>query len=124
MKSDIVAFRLRFCLTSLFLRTWRDKLDLPPAPIAPFGARYAWLLCELGDELGEKCVKENVVSFGELSGQLSSLCDGDREGEYADFRGGVFGQVISESLRENDRGGSTDSWCLVDVNVEFGNNNE
>ena len=70
MKSDIVAFRLRICLPSLFLRTRRDKRDLPPAPIAPFAARDAWQLCEIGDELRDKCGKGNVVSFGGLSGHL------------------------------------------------------
>ena len=106
------------------MRTRRDGRDFAPAPIAPFGARDFWQLGELGDELGDKCGKGNVVSFGRLSSHLSSVFDGDREDEYADCRGGVFGQVISESLRENNRGGSTDSCCLVDVDVELSHNNE
>ena len=108
----------------LFLWARRDGRNHAAAPIRPFGAREAWRVGERGDELGDKRGRGNLVSLGVLPGQLSSVSDGDRDDEYANCRGGVFGQVISESLRENDRGGSTDSWCLVDVNVEFGNNNE
>ena len=60
-------------------------------PDSTFGARNAWQLGELGDELGDKCGKRIVVSFGGLSGDVSSVSDVDRKDKYADCRGGVFG---------------------------------
>ena len=50
-----------------------------------------------GERSGERCIKR-FESLGRVAGQLSSVSDRDRDGEYPDWRGGVFGQVISELL--------------------------
>ena len=125
MKSVIFVFRFRFSLPSIFLRARRDVRDPAAAPIPLFGERDNWRrVGELGDELTDKRNKGNLVSFCGLSGQLSSVSDGARDDEYADCRSGNVGQVMSESLRDNDLGDITDTRCLVDVDVEFGNNKE
>ena len=54
MKSDIVAFRLLFCLPLLFLSGWRDGRDPAAAPIPPFGTRYVERSGERGGERGDK----------------------------------------------------------------------
>ena len=79
MKSDIVAFRLQFCLPSLFLKLRRDWRDPAAVPIPFFRARDAWRLGKLGDKLGKKCVKRNVVSLVAHFVQLSSVSDRDRD---------------------------------------------
>ena len=94
------------------------------ATIPPFSARDAWRVGELGDELGDKRGIANLVTFGGLPGQLSSVSDNARDDEYADCRGGVFGQVMSESLRDNESGDTTDSTHLVENEEEFGNDKE
>ena len=79
MKSDIVAFCLHIVLPSLFLKPRREWRDPAAVPIPPFGTRDAWRLGELGDKLGKKCGKRNVVSLVALSGKLSSVSDRDRD---------------------------------------------
>ena len=54
MKSDIVAFRLLFCLPLLFLSGWRDGRDPAAAPIPPFGTRDVERSGERGGERGDK----------------------------------------------------------------------
>ena len=53
--------------------------------------------------------------------QLSSLSDGDQVNEYLDWRSGVFGQMISESLSDKNAGRCVDSTCFVEIDEEFGN---
>ena len=109
MKSVIFAFRFQLCSPSRFLRAQRDGRDSAASPIPPFGARDAWRVGELGDKLGDKRGRGKLMSFGGFPGQLSSVSDGARDDEYADFKEGVFGKVRSESFRDNDGGGSKNS---------------
>ena len=79
MKFVIVASCLRVCSQSLFLRPWRNKRDPVVAPIPRFRARDAWRVNKLGNKLDNKRNIENLMSFGVLSGQLSSVFDGTKD---------------------------------------------
>lgn len=50
---------------------------------------------------------------------MSSVFDGDWVGKYLDWQSGVFGEVMSESVWDDDAGKSTDSTCLVKIDYEF-----
>ena len=120
MKSDIVAFRLLFCLPSLLLSGQRYGCDPAAAPIPPFGTRDVEWSGERGCERGGK----NRESRGGMPGKLSSVSDGDRVGKYLNWHGGVVGDVMSDSLWDKDAGGCIDSTCLLEIDEEFRNNKE
>ena len=79
-------------------RSIQDGGGFAAASILFIVARDAWRVSEFGGERGDKRGKGNSASLGGLPGQVSSVSDGDRDDKYADCRGGVFCQVIRESL--------------------------
>ena len=67
----------------------RDLCDPPAASIRVFGTSDVMRVGKRGGERsGERCIKR-FESLGRFEGQLSSVSDGDRDGEYPDWRGGV-----------------------------------
>ena len=124
MKSAIGVLRLRYCSQWLFLNARLDGRDPAAAPQPPFGALDLRHIGKLGDERGNKRYTWNWLSLGWLPGQLSSISDGNRNYEYADCRGEVFCQVMSNSLRDIDIDNSTDSTILMKIEEVFENNKE